>query len=470
MLFAEAAVKTNNKEKTRTTNGMKARVTTASSTVDLFNCIGSSRGKDISRQFTTALTDDEDKAIRILLWSRDILQGAGERQQFRTLLQLLESYNPELAARLIPKIPELGRWDDLFVFNNSDNKEKAFEFYARALALGDKLAAKWAPREKSSKRKIAYDFRKYLGLSPKEYRKFIVHTTDVVENKMCAKEWSSINFSHLPSIAAFRYQEAFKRNTPNTYNTYLSNLNSSTPTEKVKVNAKALFPHDIVMSVLRGQEAVAQAQWDALPNFCDDTNILPMIDVSGSMGHLSSSGLCPIHIATSIGMYIADKNTSDFKNVFLTFSQNPQINVLKGSLKAKLIQLQRADWGMNTDLNKAFNAILDLAMSNKLAEKDMPEVLLILSDMEFDRNVPDTTAFKMIKDKYKAAGYNVPKIVFWNLAPYTNHNAVRFDKSGAALISGFSPAIMKSVLSDNLESFTPENVMLEAIMSDRYKF
>ena len=99
----------------------------------------------------------------------------------------------------------------------------------------------------------------------------------------------------------------------------------------------------------------------------------------------------------------------------------------------------------------------------------MPEIILILSDMEFDRNEPDTTAFKMIKDKYKAAGYEVPNIVFWNLSKNTNHNAVRFSKTGAALISGFSPSIMKSVLSNNLEEFTPENVMLETIMSDRYK-
>ena len=469
MLFAEAAVKTNNKEKTRTTNGMKARVTTASSLVDLFNCIGSSRGTSVARQFAAAFAEDEDKALRILLWSRDILQGAGERQQFRTLLQLLESYDHELAAKLIPKIPELGRWDDLFAYNNPANKEKAFEHYAKALALGDQLAAKWAPREKSSKRKIAYEFRKYLGLTPKEYRKFIVHTTDVVENKMCAKDWSSINFSHIPSIAAFRYQEAFKRHTPSTYSKYLNNLTSSNPTEKVKVNAKALYPHDIVMSILRGQEAVAQAQWDALPNFCDDTNILPMIDVSGSMGFLGSSGLCPIHIATSLGMYLAEKNSSDFKDLFLTFSNQPKLQLLKGNLKSRLQQLARAEWGMNTDLNKAFNLVLDVAVNNKVSQKDMPEIILILSDMEFDRNEPDTTAFKMIKDKYKAAGYEVPNIVFWNLSKNTNHNAVRFSKTGAALISGFSPSIMKSVLSNNLEEFTPENVMLETIMSDRYK-
>ena len=470
MSFKSAAIAVNNSAKTRTTNGMKARVTTASALLDLFNCIGSSRGTSVAPQFAAALAEDEDKALRILLWSRDILEGAGERKQFRDLLVFLEAYNPHLAEKLIKKIPEIGRWDDLFVLKHTDNKSKAFDMLGRALANGDALAAKWAPREKSANRKTASEIRKHLKLTPKAYRKLLVNNTDVVENKMCANQWKDINFSHVPSIAAFRYQNSFKKHVPALYDRYLSNLSSSEPTEAVKVNAKALYPHDIVMAVLKGHEAVATAQWEALPNYCGEAKILPMVDVSGSMGSFHDTySLKPIHVATSLGMYLSDKNTSAFKDVILTFSQNPRIEVLKGDLKLKLRQLARADWGYNTDLERAFDSILNLAVTSNLLAEDMPDYLLILSDMQFDSAVNyNHTAFKMIKTKYKAAGYDMPKIIFWNLAGRTDNVSVKFDKEDTAVVSGFSPAILKSILADDLAEFTPANVMMKTIMSDRY--
>ena len=472
--FKDAAIKQKGKAKTRTTNGMKARVTSASSIVDLFNVIGSSRGSVVAGPFAAALAHDEEKAVRILLWARDILEGAGERQQFRSLLKVLEKYDYKLAGKLIPKIPELGRWDDLFSYENPENIAKAFDLYALALNSGDALAAKWAPREKSTKKKIAYQLRKHLGLKPKEYRKLLVSNTDVVENKMCAQDWKNINFSHVPSIAAFRYQKAFGKHSPSKYSLYLNALETGgvIDGEKVKVNSKALYPHDVIMSILKGHDSVAYAQWEAMPDFTNDARILPLVDVSGSMGYLGyNHSLDPIHVAVSLGLYLSEKNTSAFKDVFITFSSNPKIEVLKGNLKLKLQQLSRAEWGMSTDLHKAFDAILDLAVASKLKEKDMPEYLLILSDMQFNHCIDyDDSAIQMIKRKYTKAGYEVPKIIFWNLSRHTTNTTVKFDKNNTAMISGFSPSIMKSVLSADLESFTPENVMLETIMSERYNY
>lgn len=473
MSFKTAAVTQANNATTRTTNGMKTRVTSSSALLDLFNCIGSSRGSVVTRPFAAALAEDEDKAVRILLWARDILEGAGERNQFRKLLEQLEKYDHKLAGKLINKIPELGRWDDLFYFNNLENKSKAFDLYSKALSEGNALAAKWAPREKSSKKKFAYELRKHLGLKPKEYRKLLVSNTDVVENKMCSQDWSSINFSHVPSIAAFRYQKAFAKHVPSLYQKYLNALETGGTIngEKVKVNAKALYPHDVIMSLLRGHDAVAYSQWDAMPNYSEGQRILPMVDVSGSMGHLGyTNNLSPIHIATALGLYLSEKNTSSFKDVFLTFSSDPKIEVLKGNLKLKLQQLSRADWGMSTNLHGAFDAILRLATSNNLPEEEMPEYLLILSDMQFNQCTQyDDNAMQMIARKYELAGYKQPKIIFWNLAGNTKDVSIEFTQNNVAAVSGFSPSMLKNILSNNLESFTPENVMLETIMSDRYK-
>jgi hypothetical protein len=155
------------------------------------------------------------------------------------------------------------------------------------------LAFKWAPREKSAKKAEAKSLRNALGMSPKEYRQFLTQNTSVVENDMCAKNWNSINFSHVPSLASARYQKAFGRNAPEMYSAYIRELQK--PVEerdpKVRVNSGAVYPYDVVKSLRNGNEAVANAQFEALPNYVGDAKIMPMVDVSGSMGQLLAGGM-----------------------------------------------------------------------------------------------------------------------------------------------------------------------------------
>jgi hypothetical protein len=200
-----------------------------------------------------------------------------------------------------------------------------------------------------------------------------------------------------------------------------------------------------------------------------------MVDVSGSMGSLyysSGSALQPIDIAVSLGLYCADKNTGAFKDLFLTFSERPEMLHLKGTLSQKMEQMSRSEWEMNTNLHAAFDEILKIAVNGKVAQEDMPDMLLILSDMQFDACTRyDDSAMQMIQRKCKDAGYDLPKIVFWNLSMYGKENGntpVNFDKNGTAHVSGFSPSIMKSVLANDLEDYTPYNVMLKTLMNSRY--
>lgn len=478
MTFKNAVLNDLNEAPARTANGMKARKTSASAVLDFFGKAGSSRGTALVKEFTAALTDNQDLAIRALLWTRDIRSGAGERKQFRDLLVALESANPDLAGQLMAKVPLLGRWDDLFVYTDPINRRKAIEMYADALRNGDGLAAKWAPREKSTKSAVAFELRKALGLTPREYRKLLSATTNVVESQMCAKTWNEINFSHVPSLASARYQKAFGRNAGEAYAAYLRELQKpeAERNPKVKINASAVYPYDVVKSVVKGNAAVANEQWKALPNYVGNARIMPMVDVSGSMGSLRythTSTVQPIDVAVSLGLYLSEKNTSDFKDMFLTFSGSPKLEVLKGTLSQRVAQLEKAHWDMNTNLHKAFEEILRVAKKGNVSQEDMPNMLLILSDMQFDSCTRfDDSAQEMIKRKYAEAGYAVPKIVFWNLSPYGNGNTpVRFDDKGVCHVSGFSPAIMKSVLSvEDLEDFTPFNVMVRTLMNERYDY
>jgi hypothetical protein len=459
-------------QEARTANGMKARKSTANSVVDLFFKIGASRGKNIVPEFTAALAEDQDLALRVLQWSRDVRGGAGERELFRQVLKHLEQRSPAAAEALMAKIPEIGRWDDLFVFETKPLKAKAYTMLGDALRARNGLAAKWTPR----KGKIAAEIRDFFGMTPKQYRKSLVGLTNVVETAMCANAWDGINFNHVPSLAASRYKKAFNRHTVK-YAEYVAALVKGEA--GVKVNAGAVFPYDVLKGVINHYGGVkfnkteldhVVAQWEALPNFVGDANILPLVDVSGSMSTPAGKGssFTCMDVAVSLGLYLADKNKGAFKDTFLTFSGSPELLTLKGNVVQKADQMVKSTWAMNTDLVKAMDKILSVAVKGNVPQEDMPASLLILSDMQFDQCAKyDDSAMQMIRRKFEAAGYTVPNIVFWNLNASDNV-PVKYDTRGAALVSGFSPSIVKAVLAADASQFTPEGIMMKTIMVPRY--
>jgi hypothetical protein len=447
---------------TRTANGMKTFDSSKSTLVDLFFTIGASRGKDLSTQFVSALKEDETLALRLLMWARDVRGGAGERDVVRKILLNLEKNYPEALDRILPHLAEFGRWDDLLIFKTKDVKAKAFTLIGDALRERNGLAAKWMPRQGP----LAVEIRTFFGMSPKFYRKSLVNLSKTVEQNMCANTWDEINYSHVPSLAASRYQKAFKKHDAEGYEAYKAKLS----TGEAKVNASAVYPYDVIKSrKFGGDDKVIQAQWDALPNFIGNELVLPVCDVSGSMSCPvgGNANLTCMDVCVSLGLYLADKNTGPFKDMFLTFSTKSKLQVLKGNLIDKLNQLQKADWDMSTNLHSAFEAILGYAVKGNVAAGDMPKYVLVMSDMEFNHCAKhDDSAMQMIERKYKAAGYEVPNIVFWNLNARAGNVPVKHDKSGVALVSGFSPSIMTSILkADRLD---PASVMMTTLNSPRY--
>lgn len=459
-------------QETRTTNGMRALTGSANRNVDLFYKIGGMRGQDPVPAFVAALTENEDLALRIMLWARDVRGGAGERELFRKVLSYLETNQPELAKKLLPKVPELGRWDDLFVFKTKELKEAAFTLLGDALRAKNGLAAKWTPR----KGKLAEEIRAFFGMTPKQYRKSLVALTKVVEQQMCAKDWDNINFSHVPSVASSRYKKAFLRRAPEAYKSYIEKLTKGDTT--VKINASSIFPYDVLRDIFSAYGMTSHldktvldsitAQWNALPNYVGDKSVLAMVDVSGSM-------YCPVggqknltcaQVALSLGLYTADKNRGPFKDTFLTFSGSPELMHLNGNIVQKLQQMSASNWGMNTNIIAAFRKILKVAKDANAPQEDMPATVIIFSDMQFDACAKfDRSAMESIEAMYAEAGYKTPGVVFWNLHDSGNV-PVKSDKSGAALLSGFSPAVMTSVLAG--EDYTPESIMLRTVLIDRY--
>lgn len=452
---------------TQTANGADTFASSLDANTDLFFLVGASRGKDITEVFSKAYNENPETALRVLAWTRDVRGGAGERQTFRNLLQHLEATDPQAAFKVLPAVPFYGRWDDLLHFKTETLRNAAFGLIAHALLdMKDGLCAKWMPRQATKTDNTAYLLRQFMGLSPKQYRQVLVSLTNVVEQKMCAKEWDDIDFSKLPSLASARYNKAFVRNAQEQYALYKEKLVNG----EAKINAGAVYPHDVLKTIKTGGDAdVATAQWEALPNLLGNSKMLAMADVSGSMDCKVGDNpkLTCMDISIALGLYISDKQEGPFKDMVLTFDTNPKIEVLKGTLTERFEQISNMAWGGSTDIGKAFDRILEVAKRGNVPQSEMPEYLLVLSDMEF--NATDKgTAFEAFEAKFKAAGYTLPKLVFWNLKARMGNIPVTHNQEGVALVSGFSPNLLKSILS--CTTFSPKDIMLETVMNERYDF
>lgn len=459
-----------------TENGMVTNSTSLNSCVDFFFQAGAYRKaeeSDIIASFSAAFAQDHLRALKILFWARDVRGGAGERRVFRVCISHLAKYHlPYLIANL-EVISEYGRWDDYLVLIEirNDKLSKVVSNIILQSIREDRnaLAAKWMPRKGA----IANQLRKSWGMSPKEYRKLLVEMSSVIETHMCAKEWTKVNYSQVPSVAAARYPMAFMKNDGTRYREYLAALANPTLYEtNVKVNASAVYPYDVVKTLRRGVEELAVEQWKALPNYLASNTkmILPVVDVSGSMGSPVSKGstLTCMDVAISLGLYISEKNAGAFQNAFVTFSERPCLQYLKGNLKERFDQLESSDWGMSTDLESVFDLILNKAKSANLDSNEMPHQVMILSDMQFNQAIsnPSLTAHSMIREKYEKSGYSMPEIVFWNLQSRNRNVPVSINEAGTALISGFSPAILTSLL--NGTGITPVLIMDETLNKPRY--
>lgn len=455
----------------RTENGAVTFASTTDRLLDFFYLMGASRGKDIRAEFSRAYAESPELTARALCYLRDAREGIGERQLFRTLFRELAREDAGLATAVMRKLPELGRWDDVvdIALTGGNVAMYAQDMLHTALSAKNGLAAKWMPRKGTA----AYALRTAFGMTPKQYRKTIVGLSNTVEQKLCAREFTSINYSHVPGVAAARYQATFARHDPEGFAKYKAGLIKG---EKgVKVNAGAIFPYDVIKGLRRGDEVVANAQWAALPDFTEGTNesILCVVDSSASMTQqIPNSNVSAMDVALSIGLYLSERLRGIFKDTFITFSNSPKLQKLAGTLKNRMQGMNTGEVS-NTNLQAVFDLILSTALRNKLSEDDMPTKVLVISDMEFDSATGggyysrNHTNFEVIKAKYQAAGYSMPQLVFWNVMARNKTNApVTAGQKDVALVSGFSPAVVKSVLGS--KSFTPRDVMLETLMRPRY--
>jgi hypothetical protein len=466
-------------------NGAKAYRSTLHSCLDLFGQIGACR-EDTDRAqklFAKAFSEDPETATRILFWVRDIRGGQSERKVFRVLLKYLAEENPTLVETLLPLVAEYGRWDDIIApLEGTPVWPKVLQTIKTRFdcdlislygGLSVSLLGKWLPSinasSKTSKR-LGRMIASHLGLSEKQYRvalRTLREKINIVEQPMCSQEWSQIDYSKVPSRASFMYRKAFAKRDEERYSSFLESVEKG----EAKIKASTLFPSDIVHEYLHKgaqNDKTIDLQWQALPNYMEGEsfNGLVVADVSGSM---EMDGGQPMAASIGLAMYIAERNTCDlWKNKFLTFSESPELQTIVGhSIGQRIRNLEGAPWGMNTDLMAVFKTVLSAAENNNLSQAEMPQKLIIISDVQFDRCCRSNkrTNFEQIEKLYRKSGYKMPQLVFWNVRSSDNV-LVKADDTGTCLVSGYSPSILKTVLTG--EIVTPVQTMMDTVYSDRY--
>lgn len=446
--------------------------------------------------FYELLNSDEsmETIARFIFYIGDIREGIGERETFKTCLgQFLKYIDTERAEKLLRLVPEYNRWDSVWksVYNNEQLFSKALSIINTQIisdfqrAENDKsisLISKWLPSENASSentKQMAKKIRKGLNLSSKAYRLLLSYLRkylNIVEGKMSSNNWSEILYEQVPSKANLNYKTAFLRHDRERREAYIDSLKNG----KTKINSEVLFPHEIVNKYspynyyslkVKHYDEVYEQMWKSLPKL-NIKNTLVVRDGSGSMlDYLVDNGhVSPLSIATALAVYFSENNTGEWKDKFITFSHNPEIVDLskEETLMDKLNKCYKYDDCTNTDIYKTMKLILDTAVLNGVKQEDMPDMILIISDMQFDDHDFHMTGslFDNIKNEFNKAGYKLPKICFWNVYDNsTNTIPLQENENGLILCSGFSINILKMFLS---EEINPYQILLDTLYSERY--
>lgn len=469
-----------------TENGAVSYASSLSDVLDLFATIGALRGADdneIIRRFARAYAENPDLAMKMLFYARDVRGGLGERRVFRVILKYLAHQESASVRKNLGNIAEFGRWDDLLVLLDSPLEADALELIreqlVKDLAAMDEnrpvsLLAKWLPSINASSAaavSAAKKVARHLGMSNERYRKMLSSLRSylrILENNLRQQDYS-FSYEAQPSRALFKYRKAFHRNDPERYSDYLDQVEAG----QAVMHAAALYPYDIIAPAVSGrilpekERRSMDVAWKAQKVFAGDENALVVMDGSGSM-YWSGQSPVPAAVALSLAVYFAERNKGAFYNHFITFSENPRLVEIKGRDIAEKVRYAKSfNEVANTDLSRVFDLILSVAVKNRLPQSQLPSRLYIISDMEFDHAVRGggVANFDYAKQEFQRYGYQLPEVVFWNVASRNRQQPVTMNEQGVALISGASPRIF-SMLSSGV--LNPMDQMLQILGAERY--
>lgn len=498
-----------------TENGAAGYRTTTSALVDLNFKVASLRARtaqEITEGFIKAFYEGPKYAVKWLFFLRDILEGMGERRSFRICLKYLAISQPKIVGAVLKYVPQYGRYDDLLVLLDTPLAEKVATLYHKqlqrdleAMKNGERISllAKWLPGNNTSSaesRRHAGILRKYFKMSPKQYRHTLSELrsySKVVETQLSAAEWGAVDYERVPAKANLKYDHAFSRHDRARRAEYLEKVLLG----ESKLQSKGLMPYEIVhryvekshfLSDVLQEDLLAELMWKKLTaeGFQNEWGIddaIVVADGSGSMytNVSGSSKVQAIEVCYSLAIYFAEQLKGVFHNKAITFSGEPQfIDLQNGTgLKDKLEILRAYAEVANTNIEAVFDLLLQMAVTNEVPAEELPGQVLFISDMEFDSATEpdywerryrhcewkpaDEALFTTIRKKYEAAGYRMPRLIFWNVCGRTDTIPMVDNEEGLCLLSGFSQNAMK--IAADREKKDPWEALKKVLDSPRYQ-
>lgn len=482
----------------RTENGALAHKSTNSAVYDMFALGGAYRKRsdeDVILLFKNAVEENTELAMKCLFYLADCRGGQGERRFFRVAYKWLANKYPEIARRNIENIPEYRRWDDvIYSCVGTPVENDALAFIKKQLVLDiqcktPSLLAKWLPSENASAREtkvMGNLVREYLGMTHKEYRKTLSELRtriNIVEKLMSQNRWDEIEFDKIPSRAGLIYKNAFARR-----DMIAKKYESFAKDEKTTVNAKALYPYEVVAKAASGSDwsynfpklsdvdrVMLEKYWNNLPDYLNGNpcKMMCVVDTSGSM--TGSEAAAPINVAISLGMYCAERIGGPFANHYISFASQPQLIKIEGiDFVDKVRRIYKTNLCDNTDLVAVFNLLKRIALQPGTKAEDIPETIVVISDMQIDSGTGTwrggnrwttsgaATKMEKIRKEWESVGLKMPKLVYWNVD--ARENTILDSGENVTFVSGMSPIIFEQVLT----GVTGYDLMLKKLMSERY--
>lgn len=327
----------------------------------------------------------------------------------------------------------------------------------------------------------------YLRYAREQYRKdtsALRQHLQIVEKDLSAKTYDNIKYDRLPSRAMKNYSSIFIERDFERFEEYIdrvaqgkanisgATLLPSTLVHQAKMardrtvyeNLLPISPKELVEEKIAALESkVADGQWATLVKRIKDSGTLSssiaVCDVSGSMSSPTfHDKTCPMDSAIGLSLLLAEVTEPPFGGSFITFNDIPRVERvnLSTDLTSKVASMKGSKWGYNTDFVAVFEKlILPMALENKLKPDDMVKRVFVFSDMQFDAASTDSnerwrTSYQRIKARFKEAGYEMPELVFWNLAGGRGGGIVpkpvTVADEGTCLVSGYSQGMLKVFL------------------------
>lgn len=480
-----------------TENGAVKHLTTRSDLLDMFAFGGAYRTRsdaDCINLFKNAYEENPTYALKCLFYLRDCRDGQGERRFWRVCAKWLANEYPEAARRNLANISEYGRWDDLLIFIDTPVQADALQVIKEQLALDvqcktPSLLAKWLPSENTSSyrtRNAAHIVREYLNMTHREYRKtlsILRERIKLLEKLMSANRWDEIEFDKIPSKAGLVYKNAFARR-----DIIKEKFATFAKDKTTKVNAKTLYPYECVNEAKScyyknlddPTRLMANKRWDNLADYFNGAslNALAVVDTSSSMTW--HGPVYPIDVATSLGIYCAEKAKGPFEGHYISFSREPRLIKVQGvDFVDKVRRIREADLCESTNIEGVFDLLLSTALSNGCKQEDLPQNIIIISDMEFNSaartsswGIDHYTSFNTynaetllegIAQKWARYGYKIPHLIFWNVEARQN-NVPMLGNGPISYVSGFSPSIFETIMTGK----TGYDLMMEKLNGERY--